>query len=57
VAARVLSSIYMGTHTQVQLALGAATWWANFGPDAACAVGETLWVRLPGEHLWILPQE
>jgi ABC-type Fe3+/spermidine/putrescine transport system ATPase subunit len=57
VAARVLSSVYMGTHTQVQLALGTATWWANFGPDAAYAVGEELWVRLPGEHIWIMPQE
>jgi ABC-type Fe3+/spermidine/putrescine transport system ATPase subunit len=54
VAARVVSSVYMGTHTQAQLALGDATWWANFGADALCPLGDPMWVRLPPEHLWLL---
>jgi ABC-type sugar transport system ATPase subunit len=52
---RVLSSVYMGTHTQVQLAMGEESWSASLGPDISCAVGDEVWVRLPREHLWVLP--
>jgi ABC-type Fe3+/spermidine/putrescine transport system ATPase subunit len=55
--ATVLGAVYMGTHTQVQLALGGATWWASLGPDAACAAGEQIAVVLPPEHLWVLSPE
>jgi putative spermidine/putrescine transport system ATP-binding protein len=55
-AATVLSSVYMGTHTQVQLALhDASTWWASFGPETVCAPGEQVNVCLPAAHLWVLP--
>jgi ABC-type Fe3+/spermidine/putrescine transport system ATPase subunit len=58
-AATVVSSVYMGAATQVQLALGedaaGPTWWAAFGPEAACAVGQKLRVHLPPAHLWLLP--
>jgi ABC-type Fe3+/spermidine/putrescine transport system ATPase subunit len=53
----ILSSVYMGTHTQVQLAIGEATWSASLGPDDVCTQGDAVWVRLPREHLWLLPPE
>ncbi len=52
---RVLSSVYMGTHTQVQLAMGEESWSASLGPDISFAAGDEVWVRLPREHLWVLP--
>jgi ABC-type Fe3+/spermidine/putrescine transport system ATPase subunit len=52
---RVLSSVYMGTYTQVQLAIGEDSWSASLGPDVTCAAGDEVWVRLPPEHLWALP--
>jgi len=56
VNAQVKSSVYMGTHTQLQLALGDATWQAHGSASLQVHNGDTIPVQLPQENIWVLPQ-
>lgn len=57
VNAQVKSSVYMGTHTQLQLALGSATWQAHGSAGLQLHNGDTIPVQLPQENIWVLPQK
>ncbi len=51
----VLSSVYMGTYTQVQLSVDGKTWQAHAPADWRAQPGERLAVRLPASRIWLLP--
>jgi ABC-type Fe3+/spermidine/putrescine transport system ATPase subunit len=55
VSARIVSVIYMGTHVQLQVALGDAIW--SVTAPAACTLpaGEVVRLMLPPQRLWVLP--
>lgn len=56
VEARIVSTVYMGTHTQVQLDIGGASWQAHGSATEQLHAGETVSVRLPDESIWVLPK-
>lgn len=53
--ALIKSSVYMGTHTQLQLDVGGRTWQANIAASAQIQSGQQLSIRLPEEHIWVIP--
>ena len=55
--ATVLSTIYMGTHTQVFVQLADATWTVHAPPSATVNTGDQVFVELPKEHIWILEDD
>ena len=54
--AQVQSSVYMGTHTQLQLGLGSESWQAHGPSSLRVESGGTVTVRLPAENIWVLGQ-
>ncbi len=52
----VLSNVYMGTYTQVQLDVDGEKWQAHGPADLRLTVGETISVCLPEARIWVLPQ-
>ena len=55
IEAKVLTRVYMGTYTQVQLDVAGATWLAHGPADFQATVGETVPVELPISRIWLLP--
>ncbi len=55
VPARVLSTVYMGTHTQFLLAVDENTWRAHGPADAPYQAGDNVWLHLPPKRAWLLP--
>ncbi len=53
---RVLSSVYMGTHTQVIMDVAGQTWQALAEADLELADSE-IRIGLPKKHIWVLPPE
>ncbi len=56
IPARVLSSVYMGTHTQVIMDVAGQTWQALAEADLELADSE-IRIGLPKKHIWVLPPE
>ncbi|MEM7127718.1 MAG: ABC transporter ATP-binding protein [Chloroflexota bacterium] len=56
VNAHVKSSVYMGTHTQLQLEMGGETWQAHGAAGLQIHAGDLVSIRLPEESIWVLPQ-
>jgi len=54
--AQVKSSVYMGTHTQLQLDLGGEPWMAQGAANMLVTDGDSISVRLPEESIWVLPK-
>ena len=54
--ATVESAIYMGTHIQVFVLLGDATWTIHAPPSVTVKTGDRIFVDLPKEHIWILEE-
>jgi ABC-type Fe3+/spermidine/putrescine transport system ATPase subunit len=52
--AKVLTSVYMGTYTQVQLDLAGAIWLAHGPADFQAEIGETIPIELPKSRIWLL---
>ena len=55
--ATVSSAIYMGTHTQVFVQIGDATWTVHAPPSVTVNTGDQVSVELPKEHIWILEDD
>jgi ABC-type Fe3+/spermidine/putrescine transport system ATPase subunit len=55
VSARIVSSVYMGTHVQLQVALGDAIWSVTAPAGCTLPAGEVVSLRLPPQRLWVLP--
>ncbi|MEM7347809.1 MAG: ABC transporter ATP-binding protein [Chloroflexota bacterium] len=55
--ATVKSTVYMGTHTQLQLEIGGQPWRVQGPADYARQPGDTVSVHLPEKRIWVLPQE
>ena len=51
----VVSSIYMGTYTQVHFLVDGKLWQAHAPADLRLPAGETIAVRLPAPRIWLLP--
>lgn len=56
VQATVLSTIYMGTHTQLQVNLNGQPWHITAKANCNVQAGEVISIGLPKEHIWLLPQ-
>ncbi|MDQ3249728.1 MAG: ABC transporter ATP-binding protein [Chloroflexota bacterium] len=54
---RVVASIYLGTHTQLQLQMADRIWQVHAPAHLRVQVGEEIGVRLPPEQIWLLPAE
>ncbi|MGB0384851.1 MAG: ABC transporter ATP-binding protein [Ardenticatenaceae bacterium] len=52
----VLSTVYMGTHTQIQIDLDGQTWHITASANSTIRAGEVIPIRLPKERIWLLPQ-
>jgi len=55
--AQVRSTVYMGTHTQLQLDVGGESWQAHGPSSLRVQPGEALPVHLPEESIWVLSQD
>jgi len=55
--ARVLSVLYLGTYSQVQVEIGGQIWTVNAPPDFTPPPNATLPLSLPPARLWLLPVE
>ena len=55
VDAKVLTRVYMGTYTQVQLDLAGSIWLAHGPADFEATVGDTIPIELPKPRIWVLP--
>ena len=53
--ARVLSQVYMGTHTQVLLDVQGQKWLAHGPADYHAVDGSTIPIQLPKSRIWLLP--
>lgn len=51
--ARLISCLYLGTHNQLQVAIGESVWTVNAPPDFSS--GGEISLALPPERLWLLP--
>ena len=51
----VLSTVYMGTHTQIQIDLDGQTWQIIGSANCELRSGEMIPLRLPKERIWLLP--
>jgi ABC-type Fe3+/spermidine/putrescine transport system ATPase subunit len=56
IPAKVLTQVYMGTYTQVQLDVLGQKWLAHGPADFRVQVGDTISVHLPKSRIWLLPQ-
>jgi ABC-type Fe3+/spermidine/putrescine transport system ATPase subunit len=52
---QVVSSVYMGTYRQVQLAVADKLWLAQTPADLDVQPGDKVAVRLPASRIWVLP--
>jgi putative spermidine/putrescine transport system ATP-binding protein len=52
---KVLTRVYMGTYTQVQLDVAGETWLAHGAADFQAAVGDMIPIELPKSRIWLLP--
>jgi ABC-type Fe3+/spermidine/putrescine transport system ATPase subunit len=57
VKARVQTSVYMGTYTQLQIEIAGHTWRAQGPADYDIQPGETISIGLPEQRIWLLPRE
>lgn len=57
IEAKVLTSVYMGAHTQLQVDVGGRTWRVRALADCDVQPGETALLHLPAGRIWLLPQE
>ena len=57
IKATVKTSVYMGTHTQLQLDLAGQPWRAQGPADYIAQPGDTISVHLPERRIWLLPPE
>ena len=57
VEAKVQSSVYMGTHTQLLLDLAGQIWRAQGPADYEVQSGDTISIQLPEQRIWLLPRE
>ena len=55
VQVKLLSRVYMGTHTQLQLDLDGTTWQAHGPSDFQGQPGTMIPVQLPEKNIWLLP--
>ena len=55
VQVKLLSRVYMGTFTQLQLDLNGTVWQAHGPSDFRGEPGTMISVRLPEKHIWLLP--
>lgn len=55
VQVKLLSRVYMGTFTQLQLDLDGTVWQAHGSSDFRGEPGTMISVRLPEKHIWLLP--
>lgn len=55
VQVKLLSRVYMGTFTQLQLDLDGTVWQAHGPSDFRGEPGTMISVRLPEKHIWLLP--
>jgi len=53
--ARVVSQVYMGTHTQVLLDVQGQKWLAHGPADYHAVDGSTIPIQLPKSRIWLLP--
>ncbi len=51
----VVSSVYMGTYTQVQLQVNGQPWLAHGPADLPMQAGALIAIRLPAARIWLLP--
>jgi ABC-type Fe3+/spermidine/putrescine transport system ATPase subunit len=56
-AATVITSIYMGTHTQLIVQLEDATWHVQAPPSTTVKEGDQIFVELPTSEIWIIEDE
>lgn len=52
----VLSTLYMGTHTQLQIDLDGQTWHITASANCGVRAGEVIPIRLPKERIWLWPK-
>ena len=57
ISTKVESSVYMGTHTQVQLDVDGNRWQAQGAANVPVEAGATATVALPEESIWVLADE
>lgn len=55
VSLQVVSSVYLGTYRQVQLAVDDKLWLTQAPADLNVAPGDKITVRLPASRIWLLP--
>lgn len=52
----VLASVYMGTHTQIQISVDGQRWLVHGPTDFKGKAGETIPIQLPKSRIWLLPE-
>jgi ABC-type Fe3+/spermidine/putrescine transport system ATPase subunit len=57
IKATVMLTVYMGTHTQVQLDVLGNTWQAQGPADFNAQAGDTISLQLPKSRIWLLPTD
>ena len=57
VAVEVVSSVNMGTYTQLQLDVGGQRWQAHAPAGLRLRQGETVTIHLPAQRIWLLPPD
>ena len=56
-AASVVTSIYMGTHTQLIVRLEDATWHVQAPPSTTVKEGDQIFIELPRSEIWIIEND